>query len=114
MFHDWSLYFILIWTSLNVYSLPLAGLITSHSKFAFLGGIRSFAQLLSYELSLALAFLIILVYTNTPVVAHIVEFQLNTFDLVYGLLPLFILWFIMLLAETNRVPSTYRKRRQNL
>lgn len=114
MFHDWSLYFILIWTSLNVYSLPLAGMVTSHSKFAFLGGIRSLAQLLSYELSLALVFLIIVEYTSSPMLAQIVEFQLNSFALFYGLLPVLVLWFVILLAETNRVPLTYQRPRLNL
>lgn len=59
MFDDFSLYFLLIWTSLNVYSLPLAGIVTSHSKYSFLGGIRSLAQLLSYELSFSVLFLIL-------------------------------------------------------
>lgn len=104
MFHDWSLYFILIWTSLNVYSLPIAGIVTSHSKFAFLGGIRSLAQLLSYELSLGVVFLIIVEYTSSPMLAQITEFQLNDVSLGYGLFPVFCLWFILLLAETNRVP----------
>jgi len=104
MFHDWSLYFILIWTSLNVYSLPIAGIVTSHSKFAFLGGIRSLAQLLSYELSLGVVFLIIVEYTSSPMLAQLTEFQLNDVSLGYGLFPVFCLWFILLLAETNRVP----------
>lgn len=104
MYHDWSLYFLLIWTSLNVYSLPIAGIVTSHSKFAFLGGIRSLAQLLSYELSLGVVFLIIVVYTSSPMLAQILEFQFGDVSLGNGLLPSFALWFILLLAETNRVP----------
>lgn len=42
------------------------------------------------------------------------EFQLNDVSLGYGLFPVFCLWFILLLAETNRVPSIYQRRRLNL
>ena len=114
MFHDWSLYFLLVWTSLNVYSLPLAGLVTSHSKFALLGGVRSFAQLLSYELSLSILFMIFLVYSGTPVVGEILELQHNNGSLFFALFPLFFVWFIVLLAETNRVPSICLKLKRNL
>lgn len=101
---DFSLYFLFIWTSLNVYSLPLAGVVTSHSKFAFLGGMRSFSQLLSYELSLSVLFLIIIIYTGTPILFGVLEFQRSHLSLCYSMFPVFIIWFIVILAETNRVP----------
>lgn len=101
---DFSLYFLFIWTSLNVYSLPLAGVVTSHSKFAFLGGMRSFSQLLSYELSLSVLFLIIIIYTGTPILFGVLEFQRSHLSLFYSMFPVFIIWFIVILAETNRVP----------
>lgn len=103
-FDDYSLYFLLIWTSLNVYSLPIAGIVTSHSRFALLGGIRSFAQLLSYELGLSVLFLVIVVYTGTPILGSIFEFQRSTTSLFYSMLPVFFIWFVIILAETNRVP----------
>lgn len=101
---DFSIYYLLIWTSLNVYSVPVAGLVTSHSKFAFLGGVRSLSQLLSYELSLTVIFLTIVVYTGTPVLGEVVEFQVNNIALCFSMFPVLVLWFILLLAETNRVP----------
>lgn len=103
-FDDFSLYFLLIWTSLNVYSLPLAGIVTSRSRFALLGGIRSFAQLLSYELGLSVIFLTIVVYTGTPILGGVMEFQVSHESLFYSMLPVFLIWFVIILAETNRVP----------
>lgn len=103
-FDDFSIYFFLIWSSLNAYSLPLAGFSTSHSKFALLGGVRSFSQLLSYELCLAVVLLIVVSYTQTPILGEIIQFQIEHKCLLRSLSPVFIVWFISICAETNRVP----------
>jgi NADH-quinone oxidoreductase subunit H len=100
--------------SLGVYSVILAGW-ASNSKYSFLGGVRASAQLISYELSLTLAVLPVLLWINAPgtrgtmSLASVVEFQSRpgfwggTWFLF--LMPLSALIFLVaLFAETNRQP----------
>src|SRR5690606_25419024 len=90
-------------SSLGVYSVVLAGW-SSGSRYAFLGALRSAAQMISYEVSLGLIFVSIVMCTGTLKVSEIVEFQNNNVWLVVPMLPLSVIFFVSTLAETNRPP----------
>jgi NADH-ubiquinone oxidoreductase chain 1 len=89
-------------SSLGVYGLLIAGW-AANSKYAFVGSLRSAAQLVSYELVLSSAMLIILFMTGSLNMTLIIEYQQAVWFLV-PLFPVFIIFFIGALAETNRAP----------
>jgi NADH-quinone oxidoreductase subunit H len=89
-------------SSLNVYGILFAGW-SSNSKYAYLGALRSAAQMISYEISIG--------FTVLNVVVCAGSFNLNTIVLaqqkiwfIVPLLPVFIIFYISMLAETNRHP----------
>lgn len=94
--------YVLALSSLGVYSLILAGW-SSNSKYAFLGSLRSAAQLISYEVSMGLIIMPVLLFANSANLSAIVYAQDSVFFVV-PLLPSAVLFFISILAETNRVP----------
>jgi len=94
--------YILAVSSLATYGILLAGW-SANSKYAFLGSLRSTAQLISYELVLSSAILIIIMITNSLNLTVIVESQ-RIIWFIFPLLPLFIIFFIGSIAETNRAP----------
>jgi len=102
---DAGLLYILAMTSLGVYGIIIAGW-ASNSKYAFLGALRSAAQIVSYEIAMGFALVGVLVLAGTLNVNGIVLAQqggvLDWFWL--PLLPLFAVYFISGLAETNRAP----------
>jgi NADH-quinone oxidoreductase subunit H len=98
-------------TSIGVYGVALAGW-SSNSKYSLLGGLRASAQMISYELSLGLSVVGVLILSGSLSLRHIVEAQSGHF---WGVLPKwnilyggqFIAFFIYLMsayAETNRIP----------
>lgn len=89
-------------SSLSVYGIILAGW-SSNSRYAFLGALRSSAQMISYEVSLALILLTILMYTGSINLRTIVLYQMDVW-FIFPFFPLAILFFISILAETNRPP----------
>ena len=89
-------------SSVSLYGILFAGW-ASNSKYAFLGGLRSTAQILSYELILSSVILAIIIITSSFNYTTIIIHQQSTW-FVIPLLPLFIIWFISALAETNRTP----------
>lgn len=95
--------FFLAISSLNVYGIILAGW-SSNSKYAFLGSLRSAAQMISYEVSLGLTILPVVILVNSLNFTEIVFFQKSTTFLLFALLPCFIIFIISMLAETNRTP----------
>ena len=96
--------YLLAISSLGVYGIILAGW-ASHSRYAFLGAMRSSAQMISYELTIGLVILSIVVTTGSLNLTEIVEIQQkNSFLLNLLLVPLSIVFFIAVLAETNRHP----------
>ena len=102
--NDFSLgiYYMLAVSSLATYGILLAGW-SANSKYAFLGSLRSTAQLISYELVLSSVLLIIIMITNSLNLNINVQFQ----KIVWLALPLFcilIIFFIGSVAETNRAP----------
>ena len=89
-------------SSLSTYGILLAGW-SANSKYAFLGSLRSTAQLISYELILSSAILIVVLLTGNLNLTINVEAQKVVF-FVLPLLPIFIIFFIGCIAETNRAP----------
>ena len=89
-------------SSLSVHSVIIAGW-SSNSKYAFLGGLRSAAQMISYEVSLGATLVSVLLFSGTLNFSTLVEGQKN-FWLVAPLFPIFIIFFVTTLAETNRHP----------
>jgi NADH-quinone oxidoreductase subunit H len=89
-------------SSLAVYGIILGGW-SSNSKYAFLGSLRSAAQMVSYEVSLGLILMTILLCVGSLNLTEIVYFQRELWFVV-PFFPLFIMFFISGLAETNRPP----------
>jgi len=90
-------------SSLGVYGIMFAGW-SSNSKYSFLGGLRSSAQMISYEVSTGLVLVTVLLNVGSLNLSDIVEAQRNGW-FAFGLLtPMFIVYFISVLAETNRHP----------
>jgi NADH-quinone oxidoreductase subunit H len=102
---DAGLLFILALTSLGVYGVILAGW-ASNSKYAFLGSMRSAAQIVAYEIAMGFALVGVLIASRSLNLGDIVQAQsggiLNWFWL--PLLPLFVIYFVAGVAETNRAP----------
>ena len=94
--------YILAVSSLSTYGILLAGW-SANSKYAFLGSLRSTAQLISYELILSSAILTVILLTGSLNLTINVETQKVIF-FVIPLLPVFIIFFIGCIAETNRAP----------
>ncbi len=97
-----ALLYVLGVTSLGIYGIVLAGW-SSNNKYSLLGGIRSSAQMISYELALGLSLVGVLMITGTLRLTDIVDAQRTTWFIF--LQPLgFIIYFISAIAETNRAP----------
>ena len=91
-------------TSLGVYGLVLAGW-SSNNKYSLLGGLRSSAQMISYEVSLALSLIGVLMIAGSLSLVDIVKAQDSFFNWFIFRQPLgFILYLICAIAETNRTP----------
>lgn len=89
-------------SSLSTYGILLAGW-SANSKYAFLGSLRSTAQLISYELILSSAILIVILLTGSLNLSVIIESQRAIWYII-PLLPVFVVFFIGSVAETNRAP----------
>jgi NADH-quinone oxidoreductase subunit H len=89
-------------SSLGVYGIIMAGW-ASNSKYAFLGALRSAAQMVSYEVSIGFVLISVLVCVGSLNLTDIVLAQ-QTVWFAVPLLPVFVIFFISALAETNRAP----------
>jgi NADH-quinone oxidoreductase subunit H len=89
-------------SSLGVYGIIMAGW-ASNSKYAFLGALRSAAQMVSYEVSIGFVLITVLVCVGSLNLTDIVMAQQDVWFAV-PLLPMFVIFFISALAETNRAP----------
>ncbi len=89
-------------SSLGVYGIIMAGW-ASNSKYAFLGALRSAAQMVSYEVAIGFVIITVLLVAGSLNLSDIVEAQRGLWFCV-PLLPMFVIFFISGLAETNRSP----------
>ncbi len=94
--------YLLAISSLGVYGIIVAGW-ASHSSYAFLGAIRSAAQMISYEVSIGLVIVSVLLCVGSLNLKDIVLAQEKIW-FVFPLFPMFVIFFISILAETNRAP----------
>jgi NADH-ubiquinone oxidoreductase chain 1 len=94
--------YILAVSSLSTYGILLAGW-SANSKYAFLGSLRSTAQLISYELILSSAIIIVILLTGSLSLTVNIESQRAVWFLM-PLFPIFVIFFIGSVAETNRAP----------
>ena len=101
-----GLLYILAMTSMGVYGIIIAGW-ASNSKYAFLGAMRSAAQVVSYELAMGFALVCVLMMSQSLNLGDIVKGQQGASMLNWYLIPLFpmfLVYFISGVAETNRAP----------
>ena len=94
--------YILTISSLNVYSIILAGW-SSNSKYSFLGAVRSASQMISYEVSIGFTLLTVVICSNSFNLSKIVLAQNKTWYIL-PLFPIFLIFCVSILAETNRHP----------
>ncbi|MCK6411134.1 MAG: NADH-quinone oxidoreductase subunit NuoH [Azonexus sp.] len=110
---DASLLYIMAITSMGVYGIILSGW-ASNSKYAFLGAMRSAAQMVSYEISMGFSLICVLMVSNSLNLVDIVKAQDQGAFAAWGLgflswnwlplLPMFLVYLISGVAETNRAP----------
>jgi len=108
-----GLLYVLALSSIGVYGVILAGW-ASNSKYAFLGAMRAAAQMVSYEISMGFALVVVLMVAGTLNMSDIVTSQQRGIFAGYGvnflswnwlpLLPMFVVYFVSGIAETNRHP----------
>jgi NADH-quinone oxidoreductase subunit H len=108
-----GLLFLMAITSLEVYGVIIAGW-ASNSKYAFLGALRASAQMVSYEIAMGFCLVVVLMVSGTMNMSEIVMLQGKGMAADIGLgmfgwnwlplLPIFVVYFISSLAETNRHP----------
>ena len=94
--------YVLAVTSIGVYGIVLAGW-ASGSTYPLLGGLRSSAQVVSYEIAMALCFAAVFLYSGTMSTSGIVAAQTHTWY-VFLLLPSFVVYLTAMVGETNRAP----------
>lgn len=94
--------FVFAISSLGVYGIITAGW-SSNSKYAFLGALRSAAQMVSYEVSIGLIIMCVILCAGSLNLTEIVKAQKEVWYCI-PLFPLFLMFFISALAETNRAP----------
>jgi NADH-quinone oxidoreductase subunit H len=104
---DAGLLYIMAITSMGVYGVIVAGW-ASNSKYALLGAMRSGAQIVAYEIAMGFALVCVLMMSGSLNLTQIVETQKTGYGLLgwnlIPLLPMFVVYFISGVAETNRAP----------
>nr|YP_009727432.1 NADH dehydrogenase subunit 1 [Diamesus osculans]QIA46746.1 NADH dehydrogenase subunit 1 [Diamesus osculans] len=104
--------FFLCCSSLSVYTIMIAGW-SSNSNYSLLGGLRSVAQTISYEVSLSLILLSFLFLTSSLNMLDMMKYQTYCWFL-FLCLPLSMIWFVSSLAETNRTPFDFAEGESEL
>jgi len=101
--HPYSLLLMLAILSVGIFGVLLSGW-SSNSKYAFLGSIRAVAQMISYEVSLSLILMAIIVVTGSLNLTYIYQIQSIINFLILSLWPIAFIYLVSMLAETNRAP----------
>jgi NADH-quinone oxidoreductase subunit H len=104
---DAGLLYVLAITSMGVYGVIVAGW-ASNSKYALLGAMRSAAQIVAYEIAMGVALVCVLMMSGSLNLSAIVDAQRTQFGILgwnlIPLFPMFVVYFISAVAETNRAP----------
>jgi NADH-quinone oxidoreductase subunit H len=102
---DAGLLYLLSLSSMGVYGVIIAGW-AANSKYAFLGAMRSAAQMVAYEIAMGFALVGVLMATRTMNLGKIIDMQVGGIGAWnwFWLFPLFVVYFISGVAETNRAP----------
>lgn len=100
---DYGVLYILAISSLGVYGIILAGW-SSNSKYSMLGSLRAAAQMISYEITISLSILPVVFLTGSFNLSDIIYIQLERGLYIFPLIIPAIIFFISILAETNRAP----------
>ncbi|MGH3496543.1 MAG: NADH-quinone oxidoreductase subunit NuoH [Nocardioidaceae bacterium] len=95
--------YILAVSSVGIYGIVLAGW-SSGSTYALLGGLRSSAQMISYEVAMGLSFVAVFMYAGTMSTSGIVAAQAKDMWFALPLLPSFLIYLLAMVGETNRAP----------
>lgn len=101
--HPYSLLILLAILSIGIFAVLLSGW-SSSSKYAFLGSIRAVAQMISYEVSLSLILMGVIITIGSLNLSYIYYIQTKVSPLLFCLWPLAFLYIVSMLAETNRAP----------
>nr|UOF70282.1 NADH dehydrogenase subunit 1 [Tropostreptus hamatus] len=110
--YEYGILFFLCCTSFSVYTLFGSGW-SSNSKYALLGALRGVAQTISYEVSMALILLGVVIMSFSYDLIVIMKYQYMVWFM-FLLLPLFYIWFISGLAELNRTPFDFAEGESEL
>nr|BAR46020.1 NADH dehydrogenase subunit 1 [Aurelia sp. 4 sensu Dawson et al. (2005)] len=98
-----SLLFILAISSVSVYAVLMSGW-ASTSKYAYFGSLRAAAQMISYEVSMGLILLSVIICVGSLNISSTSWFQINSSPFIFTLIPAGIMFIVSLIAETNRAP----------
>lgn len=113
IFFFFGIFFFLCVSSIRVYSTLLAGW-SSNSKYALLGALRAVAQTISYEVSLVLTILSVIFLVGSFSFSFFFFFQNFLYMCFFLVSPVFLVWFISILAETNRAPFDFAEGESEL
>nr|ANT45809.1 NADH dehydrogenase subunit 1 [Adelphocoris suturalis] len=109
---NYGMLFFLCCTGMGVYGVLLCGW-PSNSNYALLGGLRSVAQTISYEVSMALIIICFLLYIYSYNIFDFMYYQYNVWFMFISI-PMFFCWFSSCLAETNRSPFDFAEGESEL
>ena len=98
-----SVLYVLAVASIGIYGIVLAGW-SSGSTYALLGGLRSSAQMISYEIAMGLSFVAVFLWAGSMSTSQIVAAQASSWWYAVLLLPSFVIYLIAMVGETNRAP----------
>nr|QJW33601.1 NADH dehydrogenase subunit 1 [Arge aurora] len=107
-----SLLFLLSFLSLGVYSIMIAGW-ASNSKYSLLGSLRSVAQTISYEVCMLILFMCLMIFIESFNFVNFYFFQKKLW-FIFLFFPLSLMWFIIMLSETNRSPFDFAEGESEL
>nr|YP_010531124.1 NADH dehydrogenase subunit 1 [Dentathalia scutellariae]UXW93346.1 NADH dehydrogenase subunit 1 [Dentathalia scutellariae] len=109
---NYSILFFLCCTSMSVYGIMIAGW-SSNSKYSMLGGLRAIAQTISYEVSMGVILVCFIFLIESYNLMDFMNFQ-KIIWFIFMNFPLAMVWFIIMLAETNRTPFDFAEGESEL